>query len=136
MSWGVGPVTGWSYETHGCADALVFRVWLESIPEHEYAVLVHFCLANPGVAAAIQAAFREQLWLLCNGGHPRWLPSFNGALERVADAPVPQETLISAPSSKADVLTKVIPRVVCPPRTDKETHIEIDYLAAVESGRQ
>ena len=107
-SWGVGQVTSWSHETHGCADALVFRVWLEVIPESEYASLVRFRLANPGVAAVIQAATWEQLWLLYNGGHPKWLPNFNGALERVADVPVPQATLISAPSPRADVLTRAL----------------------------
>jgi hypothetical protein len=70
---------------------------LEAIPVPEYAVLVRFRLANPDAAAAIQAATREQLRFLYYGSHPKWLPNFNRALDRVADAPVPQKTLISAP---------------------------------------
>ena len=90
-SWGVGQIMGWSHATFGCADAAAFRDWLQADAAHEYEALVRFCLAKAGVAAAIQTASWEQLWLLYNGGHPQWLPNFQGARQRVADAaPVPQ----------------------------------------------
>ena len=97
-SWGVGQIMGWSHATFGCADARTFRDWLQADITHEYEALVRFCLAKTGVAAAIQTESWEQLWLLYNGGHPQWLPNFQGALQRVtAAAPAPQE----APASPA-----------------------------------
>ena len=97
-SWGVGQIMGWSHATFGCADALAFRAWLQADPAREYEALVGFCLAKPGVAAALQTESWEQLWLLYNGGHPQWLPHFKGALQRVTEAEtVPLETPTSAP---------------------------------------
>ena len=89
-SWGVGQIMGWSHATFGCGDAGAFRDWLQADIAHEYEALVRFCLAKSGVAAAIQTESWEQLWLLYNGGHPQWLPNFQGALQRVTAAvPVP-----------------------------------------------
>lgn len=85
-SWGVGQVMGWSHATFGCADAQVFRDWLQSDPAHEYEALIRFCLAKPGVTEALQNRDWEQLWRLYNGGHPQWLPNFKAALARVMDA--------------------------------------------------
>ena len=97
-SWGVGQIMGWSHATFGCADAAAFRDWLRADVAREYEALVRFCLAKAGVAAAIQTASWEQLWLLYNGGHPQWLPNFQGALQRITDAePVPQETPAPVP---------------------------------------
>ncbi len=77
---------GWAHATFGYADALAFRTWLQEDPAHEYAALVRFCLAKPGVTGALQTESWEQLWRLYNGGHPQWLPHFQGALERVVEA--------------------------------------------------
>ena len=97
-SWGVGQIMGWSHATFGCADAGAFRDWMQADVAHEYEALVRFCLAKPGVAAAIQTESWEQLWLLYNGGHPQWLPNFQGALQRITEAvPAPQEAPAPAP---------------------------------------
>ncbi len=107
-SWGVGQIMGWSHATFGCADAKAFRDWLQVDIAHEYEALVRFCLAKAGVAAAIQTESWEQLWLLYNGGHPQWLPNFQGALQRVTAAvPTPQETPAPAPVPPVSVARSV-----------------------------
>ena len=88
-SWGVGQIMGWGHATFGSADARAFRDWLQADPAHEYEALVHFCLAKPGVAAAIQARDWAQLAYLYNGGHPQWLPNFQNALQRVGKVEIP-----------------------------------------------
>lgn len=98
-SWGVGQIMGWAHATFGCADALAFRTWLQEDPAHEYAALVGFCLAKPGVAEALQTESWEQLWRLYNGGHPQWLPHFQGALARVVEAAYVPE----APAPRAEM---------------------------------
>ena len=71
---GVGQVTGWSHENHGCADSLVFRTWLEAIPESEYAVLAS---ARPTWVWQLQCrATWKQLCLLYNGDHPKVAAEF------------------------------------------------------------
>ena len=138
-SWRVGQEAGWSHETHGCADSLVFRAWLGP-PSR-----------SPSTRYWCASAWPTRVWQLqcrrppgSNRGSsttaviPRWLPNFanfKGSLERGADAPAPRETLISASLSRVDVLTRAMVWVVCPPRADKEVHIEIDCLVAVESDR-
>lgn len=103
-SWGVGQIMGWSHATFGCADAGAFRDWMQADIAHEYEALVRFCLAKSGVAAAIQTESWEQLWLLYNGGHPQWLPNFQGALQRVTEAvPVPPEATVPPPVPPAPV---------------------------------
>ena len=103
-SWGVGQIMGWSHATFGCADAGAFRDWMQADIAHEYEALVRFCLAKPGVAAAIQTESWEQLWLLYNGGHAQWLPNFQGALQRVTEAaPVSQEAPAPAPAPPVSV---------------------------------
>ncbi len=88
-SWGVGQVMGWAHATFGCAHARAFRDWLQADPAHEYEALVHFCLAKPGVADAIQNRDWAQLAYLYNGGHPQWLPNFQNALQRVGEVETP-----------------------------------------------
>ena len=88
-SWGVGQVMGWAHATFGCANARAFRDWLQTDPAHEYEALVHFCLAKPGVADAIQARDWARLAYLYNGGHPQWLPNFQNALQRVGEVETP-----------------------------------------------
>ncbi len=101
-SWGVGQIMGWAHGTFGCSDARAFRDWLQADPTHEYEALVRFCLAKPGVAAALQTQDWAQLWHLYNGGHPQWLPHFQDALQRVGDTetpavPDPPPTVPTAP---------------------------------------
>ena len=88
-SWGVGQIMGWAHATFGCANARAFRDWLQADPAHEYEALVHFCLAKPGVADAIQVRDWAQLAYLYNGGHPQWLPNFQNALQRVGEVETP-----------------------------------------------
>ena len=91
---------GWAHATLGCANAQAFRDWLQAGPAREYEARMHFCPAKPGVADAIQARNWAQLAYLYNGGHPQWLPNFQGALQRVGEV----ETLavpIPSPSESA-----------------------------------
>ncbi len=96
-SWGVGQVMGWAHATFGCANARAFRDWLQADPAHEYEALVHFCLAKPGVADAIQTEDWAQLAYLYNGGHPQWLPNFQNALQRVGEVETPVVPTSSPP---------------------------------------
>ena len=121
-SWGVGQIMGWSHATFGCADARAFRDWLQADIAHEYEALVRFCLAKAGVAAAIQTESWEQLWLLYNGGHPQWLPNFQGALQRVTAAvPEPQEAPAPPPVPPVSVAREAPePAVATPPVVSEE----------------
>ena len=101
-SWGVGQIMGWAHATFGCANAQAFRDWLQADPAHEYEALVHFCLAKPGVADAIQTRDWAQLAYLYNGGHPQWLPNFQGALQRVGETKTPS---VPAPSPVMDTVS-------------------------------
>ena len=108
-SWGVGQIMGWAHATFDCADALAFRAWLQEDPAHEYAALVRFCLAKPGVAAALQTESWEQLWMLYNGGHPLWLPHFQGALQRVVETAGVLETPAALAAMPAPASVPVSP---------------------------
>ena len=119
-SWGVGQVMGWSHATFGCADARAFRDWLQTDPAHEYAALVHFCLAKPGVTEALQTRDWEQLWRLYNGGHPQWLPNFKAALARVMDAEPVSEVATPPPDLHVPPAAVAPEPVAIPPAPSPE----------------
>lgn len=106
-SWGVAQIMGWAHATFGCANARAFRDWLQADPAHEYEALVHFCLAKPGVADAIQAQDWAQLAYLYNGGHPQWLPNFQNAWQRVGEVETPAVPISPPPEP-------VVPPVMAP----------------------
>lgn len=122
-SWGVGQVMGWSHATFGCADARVFRDWLQADPAHEYAALVRFCLAKPGVTEALQTRDWEQLWQLYNGGHPQWLPNFKAALARVMDAEPVSEVATPPPDLRVSPAAVATEPVAVPPVASPEREV-------------
>ena len=115
-SWGVGQIMGWGHATFGSADARAFRDWLQADPAHEYEALVHFCLAKPGVADAIQTRDWAQLAYLYNGGHPQWLPNFQNALQRVGKVETPAAPTPSPPAPAASSVMNPDPRSETTPR--------------------
>lgn len=119
-SWGVGQVMGWSHATFGCADARAFRDWLQADPAHEYAALVRFCLAKPGVAEALQTRDWEQVRRLYNGGHPQWLPNFKAALARVMDAEPVSEVATPPPDLRVPPAAVAPEPVAVPPAASSE----------------
>ena len=115
-SWGVGQIMGWGHATFGSADARAFRDWLQADPAHEYEALVHFCLAKPGVADAIQARDWAQLAYLYNGGHPQWLPNFQNALQRVGEVETPAVPTPPPPKPTISSVMNPDPRPETTPR--------------------
>ena len=86
-SWGVGQIMGWSHATFGCADARRLpRLAAGGRRPASTRPWSAFAWPRRAWRPRSRPQSWEQLWLLYNGGHPQWLPNFQGALQRVADA--------------------------------------------------